>query len=204
MAGGSKEFTSQYESNKHFSKVVKGAMDEFNTSQKAHVVHALNKMATKEVGKMQARLRRHGGRGKKVAPEVDWSVSVETGKKGSYPIYEVGVFSPVRGEGRGSVMDFAALLHTGAPESGSGKDMSLTNLAVEQGRTFNYFGNWPGTTKTLQFMVGKGYPFKPIPSMEPDFLQKGEENIIRDIEREIPKAMKEAAKVIGYYARKQR
>jgi len=201
MVGAKKEFNSQFESNKHFSKTVKGAMDKFNTSQKWHVEHALGKMAFKEVGKMQARLRRHGGRGKKVAPEVDWSTESNTGLKGRYATYKIGVFEPVFGEGRGSVMDFAALLHTGAKQ---GKPMSLTNLAVKQGRTFNYFGNWPGTKKTLKFTVAEGYVSPAIPSMEPDFLEKGEKNIIRDIKREIPKAMKEAAKVIGYYARKQR
>ncbi len=195
-----KEFTSQYEANKDFTKRVKKGMDAFNTSQKAHVVSALTKMAKKEVGEMQGRLRRHGKRGRKVAPAVDWSVEVETGKRGSYPTYSIGVFEPVFGTGRAEKMDFAALLHEGAKE---GKPMRLTALAKKQNRTFNFFGNWPTLPKTLKFRVEENHVTKAIPSIEPDFLDKGERNIRRDIQREIPKAMKKAAKVIGYYARKQ-
>ena len=197
-----KEFTSQYEANKDFKKRVKKGMDAFNTSQKAHVVSALTKMARKEVGEMRSRLKRHGKRGRKVAPDVDWSVEVETGKRGSYPTYSIGVFGPVFGKDRAENMDFAALLHTGAKE---GKPMKLTAKAIEQKRSFNFFGNWPTIPHyEKRFRVKEGHVTKAIPSIEPDFLQKGEDNITRDIRREIPKAMKEAAKVIGYYARKQK
>ena len=189
----------QVEAGRLLSKKTKKVFDEFEKRHKSKVAKALRKIGIKEKKNMKDRITRNSGRvrgqklmgskdARNIASAIKENLSM-SGDAGDYGRLSVGVEQPVMGHGRRAQIDMASMLMEGKAQ---GSVPKLTARALEQGRKVIFFGNWDGGEKTLKF------PTKPEDGVSPEirgaskfggafyFIDKGMDNIERDIVREIP------------------